>query len=160
MTVNAYFYAYGVGYDGAGLHESWLAPAQGARSVLFEVDFQRVQVAIDLIAAVHMPGTKQKALDLATGLDGVGKPGAPQQFTAGQVGQQLGFGLGVVRHLDEARARRLAPDGKGRGQADLASYLDWYNRERFHFSIEDRPPEQVLWELLHEIDQTENDEYP
>ena len=38
-------------------------------------------------------------------------------------------------------------------KADVATYIDWYNRERVHSSIEDRPPEQAYWELLPEIAQ-------
>jgi putative transposase len=33
-------------------------------------------------------------------------------------------------------------------KADVATYIDWYNRERVHSSIEDRPPEQAYWELI------------
>ena len=33
-------------------------------------------------------------------------------------------------------------------RSDMAQYIDWYNRERVHSSIEDRPPEQAYWELL------------
>jgi putative transposase len=33
-------------------------------------------------------------------------------------------------------------------RSDMAQYTDWYNRERVHSSIEDRPPEQAYWELL------------
>ena len=36
-------------------------------------------------------------------------------------------------------------------KADVSAYIDWYNRERIHSSIEDRPPEQAYWELLPEI---------
>lgn len=38
-------------------------------------------------------------------------------------------------------------------KADVATYIDWYNRERVHSSIEDRPPEQAYWELLPKIAQ-------
>ena len=38
-------------------------------------------------------------------------------------------------------------------KAEVATYIDWYNRERVHSSIEDRPPEQAYWELLPEIAQ-------
>jgi putative transposase len=38
-------------------------------------------------------------------------------------------------------------------KADVATYIDWYNRERVHSSIEDRPPGQAYWELLPEIAQ-------
>jgi putative transposase len=36
-------------------------------------------------------------------------------------------------------------------KADVATYIDWYNRERVHSSIEDRAPEQAYWELLPKI---------
>ena len=36
---------------------------------------------------------------------------------------------------------------------DVAQYIDWYNCERVHSSIEDRPPEQAYWELLPKIAQ-------
>lgn len=36
---------------------------------------------------------------------------------------------------------------------DVAQYIDWYNCERVHASIEDRPPEQAYWELLPKIAQ-------
>ena len=38
-------------------------------------------------------------------------------------------------------------------KADVAQYVDWYNRERVHSSIEDRPPEQAYWELLPKVAQ-------
>jgi putative transposase len=38
-------------------------------------------------------------------------------------------------------------------KTDVATYIDWYNRERVHSSIEDRPPEQAYWELLPKIAQ-------
>jgi putative transposase len=38
-------------------------------------------------------------------------------------------------------------------KADVATYIDWYNRERVHSSIEDRPPEQAYWDLLPKIAQ-------
>jgi putative transposase len=38
-------------------------------------------------------------------------------------------------------------------KADVATYIDWYNRERVHSSIEDRAPEQAYWELLPKIAQ-------
>jgi putative transposase len=38
-------------------------------------------------------------------------------------------------------------------KADVATYIDWYNRERVHSRIEDRPPEQAYWELLPKIAQ-------
>ena len=38
-------------------------------------------------------------------------------------------------------------------KADVATYIDWYNLERVHSSIEDRPPEQAYWELLPKIAQ-------
>ena len=36
---------------------------------------------------------------------------------------------------------------------DVAQYIDWYNCERVHSSIEHRPPEQAYWELLPKIAQ-------
>ena len=36
---------------------------------------------------------------------------------------------------------------------DVAQYIDWYNCERVHSSIEHRPPEQAFWELLPKIAQ-------
>ena len=36
---------------------------------------------------------------------------------------------------------------------DVAQYIDWYNCEWVHASIEDRPPEQAYWELLPKIAQ-------
>jgi putative transposase len=33
-------------------------------------------------------------------------------------------------------------------KADVAQYLDWYNRERVHSRIEDQTPEQAYWALL------------
>jgi putative transposase len=30
-------------------------------------------------------------------------------------------------------------------KADVSNYIDWYNRERIHSSIEERPPEQAYW---------------
>jgi len=38
-------------------------------------------------------------------------------------------------------------------KVDVAQYIDWYNCERVHSSIEDRPPEQAYWELLPKIAQ-------
>jgi putative transposase len=63
------------------------------------------------------------------------------------------FVEGLWRSVKYERVYLRAYGAVSEAKADVATYIDWYNRERVHSSIEDRPPEQANGELLPKIAQ-------
>ena len=57
------------------------------------------------------------------------------------------------RSVEYERVYLRAYGAVSEAKIDVAQYIDWYNCEWVHASIEDQPPEQAYWELLPKIAQ-------
>ena len=52
------------------------------------------------------------------------------------------------RSVKYERVYLRAYDGVADARADIAEYIDWYNTQRRHTSIEDQRPDQAYWKML------------
>ena len=58
------------------------------------------------------------------------------------------FAERIWRSVKYERVYLMAYESVSAARADVAEYIDWYNTERPHSSLDDQTPEQTYWQLL------------
>ena len=66
--------------------------------------------------------------------------------TVGEVAARINVAFFISRVSERVYLRAYDTVNQARG--DIAEYIDWYNTQRGHTSLDKRTPDQAYWQML------------